>query len=99
MLANGVDRVIDQVVQPKIYKVFKPEIDKVMCEVLGLDSKEREENEKKRQDLLVKYQQQQSCKYKGLSRCNFLYNQGHTWPTETQTSVTKGRTQKLPKKN
>ncbi|XP_064630152.1 microtubule-associated protein futsch-like [Lineus longissimus] len=68
MLASGVDRVIDQVVQPKIYKVFKPEIDKVMCEVLGLDPKQREENEKKRQDLLVKYQQQQSFLQKNAQK-------------------------------
>ena len=37
MLSIGVDRVVDQVVNPKIEKDFKPQIDKIICEHLGLD--------------------------------------------------------------
>ena len=32
MLSIGVDRVVDQVVNPKIEKDFKPQIDKIICE-------------------------------------------------------------------
>lgn len=37
MLSTGVDRVVDQVVNPKIYTDFKPQIDRVVCDHLGLD--------------------------------------------------------------
>lgn len=50
MLANGVERIIEQVVNPKIETVFKPEVDKVVCEHLGIDPEElkRKQEEKKR---------------------------------------------------
>ncbi|XP_013390298.1 biorientation of chromosomes in cell division protein 1-like 1 [Lingula anatina] len=41
MLASGVERIIEQVVNPKIETVFKPEVDKVVCEFLGIDPSER----------------------------------------------------------
>lgn len=37
MLSSGVDRVVDQVVNPKIYTDFKPQIDRIVCDQLGLD--------------------------------------------------------------
>lgn len=40
-MSSGVDRVVEQVVNPKTYKVFKPQIDKVICEYLGIDQKQR----------------------------------------------------------
>lgn len=41
MLANGVERVIEQVINPKILQLIKPKIDEVVCSHLGIDSKER----------------------------------------------------------
>ncbi|XP_076104274.1 uncharacterized protein LOC143072969 isoform X2 [Mytilus galloprovincialis] len=41
MLANGVERVIEQVINPKILQLIKPKIDEVVCTHLGIDSKER----------------------------------------------------------
>ena len=68
MLGTGVDRIVEQVVNPKMFKVFKPQIDKVVCEALGLDyeawlaeQRRREqwfEQERMRQQQL-QYQQQQ----------------------------------------
>jgi hypothetical protein len=37
MLSLGVDRVVDQVINPKIHKDFKPQIDRVVCELLNVD--------------------------------------------------------------
>jgi len=37
MLSIGVDRVVDQVITPKVISEFKPQIDRVICEYLGVD--------------------------------------------------------------
>jgi len=37
MLSVGVDRVVDQVINPKVIEHFKPQIDRVICEHLGVD--------------------------------------------------------------
>jgi len=37
MLSVGVDRVVDQVINPKVIKDFKPQIDRVICEYLDVD--------------------------------------------------------------
>jgi len=37
MLSAGVDRVVDQVINPKIISDFKPQIDRVICGYLGVD--------------------------------------------------------------
>jgi len=37
MLSAGVDRVVDQVINPKVIGDFKPQIDRVICEYLGVD--------------------------------------------------------------
>ena len=42
MLSSGVDRILEQVVKPKIHTVFKPRIDQVVCDYLGIDREERE---------------------------------------------------------
>jgi hypothetical protein len=42
MLANGVERVIEQVINPKILQLIKPKIDDVVCSHLGIDPKERQ---------------------------------------------------------
>ena len=50
MMANGIDRVVEQVVNPKIYRVFKPQIDRVVCEFLGIDPDERERQLKQKEE-------------------------------------------------
>ena len=37
MLSNGVDHIVEQVVNPKVYTDFKPQIDRMVCEHLGMD--------------------------------------------------------------
>ena len=37
MLSIGVDRVVDQVINTKVINDFKPQIDRVICEYLGVD--------------------------------------------------------------
>ena len=37
MLSVGVDRVVDQVINQKVIQEFKPQIDRVICEYLGVD--------------------------------------------------------------
>ena len=41
MLAQGVDMIIEQVVNPRIYSVFKPAVDAVVCEHLNIDQNVR----------------------------------------------------------
>ncbi|OWF42884.1 biorientation of chromosomes in cell division protein 1-like 1 [Mizuhopecten yessoensis] len=43
MLATGVERVIEQVVNPKIFHVIKPKIDEVACQHLNIDPEKRKE--------------------------------------------------------
>lgn len=43
MLATGVERVIEQVVNPKIFHVIKPKIDEVACKHLNIDPVQRKE--------------------------------------------------------
>ncbi|XP_033757338.1 serine/arginine repetitive matrix protein 2-like [Pecten maximus] len=43
MLATGVERVIEQVVNPKIFHVIKPKIDEVACQHLNIDPDKRKE--------------------------------------------------------
>ena len=58
MLSSGVDHIIDQVVYPKIYQDFKPEIDRVVCEYLGIDPEEWELKQKLKKELQAKQQQE-----------------------------------------
>ncbi|ESO06609.1 hypothetical protein HELRODRAFT_63946 [Helobdella robusta] len=37
MLTAGIERVVDQVVKPKIFQSLKPQIDKVVCEHLNIN--------------------------------------------------------------
>jgi len=37
MLSVGVDRVVDQVINTKVINDFKPQVDRVICEHLGVD--------------------------------------------------------------
>ncbi|KAL3865183.1 hypothetical protein ACJMK2_006800 [Sinanodonta woodiana] len=57
MLTNGVERIIEQVVNPKIMQVIKPKIDEIVCHHLGIDPKQRQEQLRKNQ---LSQQQQQS---------------------------------------
>ena len=57
MLNNGVKRIIEQVVNPKIMQSIKPKIDEVVCEHFGISLKERQE--KIRQKQLEQQQKQQ----------------------------------------
>ncbi|KAK3610437.1 hypothetical protein CHS0354_016614 [Potamilus streckersoni] len=49
MLTNGVERIIEQVVNPKIMQVIKPKIDEIVCQHLGIDPKQRQEQLRKKQ--------------------------------------------------
>lgn len=61
MMSSGIDRVVEQVVNPKIHRVFKPQIDRVVCEFLGIDPDERErqlklkDEEQRRQRMQMEY--------------------------------------------
>ena len=57
MLNNGVKRIIEQVVNPKIMQSIKPKIDEVVCEHFNISLKERQE--KTRQKQLEQQQKQQ----------------------------------------
>ena len=57
MLNNGVKRIIEQVVNPKIMQSIKPKVDEIVCEHLGISLKERQE--KIRQKQLDQQQKQQ----------------------------------------
>lgn len=37
MLTNGIDRVVEQVVKPKVMKSLKPQVDGVICEHMNID--------------------------------------------------------------
>ena len=39
MLTQGIDRIIEQIVNPKIFQVIKPKVDEAVCACLGLDVK------------------------------------------------------------
>ncbi|XP_015114500.1 biorientation of chromosomes in cell division protein 1-like 1 [Diachasma alloeum] len=43
-LDTGVERIVDQVVNPKIYSVFMPQVEDVVHEFLGLEKPKREKN-------------------------------------------------------
>jgi hypothetical protein len=60
MLTHGVERIIEQVINPKILQVIKPKIDDVVCEHLGIDPKARQDR------LERKARQQQQQQHKNL---------------------------------
>ena len=53
MLSSGIDIIVEQVVNPKVEKDFKPQIDKMVCEFLGIDPKERELKQKRIKEALA----------------------------------------------
>jgi hypothetical protein len=57
MLTQGVERIIEQVVNPKVLQVIKPRVDEAVCETLGLSLKEWKEENARRKAELVKQQQ------------------------------------------
>ncbi|ELU09418.1 hypothetical protein CAPTEDRAFT_156779, partial [Capitella teleta] len=52
MLVTGVDRVVEQVISPKVLTVFKPEVDQAICEYLGIDFEGRQQRRQHREELL-----------------------------------------------
>lgn len=61
MLTNGVERVIEQLVNPKIPHIIKPKIDEVICKQLGIDPEKRKEHvEQTKQQHMEKMQNMQS---------------------------------------
>lgn len=61
MLTNGVERVIEQLVNPKILHIIKPKIDEVICKQLGIDPEKRKEHvEQSKQQHMEKMQNMQS---------------------------------------
>ena len=63
MMSSGIDRVVEQVVNPKIHRVFKPQIDRVVCEFLGIDPDERERQLKLRDEEQRRQRMQMECSY------------------------------------
>ena len=59
MLNNGVKRIIEQVVNPKIMQAIKPKVDEVVCEHFNISLKERQEKAKQKQLEQQQKQQQQ----------------------------------------
>uniref|UniRef100_A0A2C9JDF1 BOD1/SHG1 domain-containing protein n=1 Tax=Biomphalaria glabrata TaxID=6526 RepID=A0A2C9JDF1_BIOGL len=61
IMSIGVDRIIEQVVNPKILLGIKPRIDEAVCEHLGIDLKSRQEEQQRRkqekQRLMLQNQQ------------------------------------------
>lgn len=58
MLTQGVERIIEQVVNPKVLQVIKPRVDEAVCETLGLSLKEwKEENIRRKAELFKKLQE------------------------------------------
>ncbi|KAH9524831.1 hypothetical protein Btru_027984, partial [Bulinus truncatus] len=64
IMSIGVDRIIEQVVNPKILLGIKPRIDEAVCEHLGIDLKVRQEEQQRRkqekQRLLLQQQHVQN---------------------------------------
>lgn len=48
MLSSGVERIIEQVVNPKILSVIKPKIDEAVCAYLGIDLEQRRKVQEER---------------------------------------------------
>ena len=65
MLNNGVKRIIEQIVNPKIMQAIKPKVDEVVCEHFNISLKERQE--KTRQKQLEQQQKQQQQQEKVLN--------------------------------
>lgn len=59
MLNNGVKRIIEQVINPKIMQTIKPKIDEVVCEHFNISLKERQEKQRQKQLEQQQKQQQQ----------------------------------------
>jgi hypothetical protein len=80
MLSMGVDRVVEQVVSPKIYKDFKPQIDRVICEILDIDYDEwlaRQSKDKKQ----LNYLQRNYCCSDIQELNQFFCYSAHTFET------------------
>ena len=71
MLSSGVNHIISQVVNPKIQKVFKPQIDAVVCEFFGVDPEEWAEKLRLRDE-------QRSERFKQLPHADAANNQSNT---------------------
>lgn len=52
MLMTGVDRVVEQVINPKVSNVFKPEVDRAICDYLGIDYDQWQKKKEMREELL-----------------------------------------------
>ena len=51
MLSAGVDRVVEQVINPKMHKDFKPQIDRAICAYLGIDWEQWQRKQKLKEEL------------------------------------------------
>ncbi|CAL1526470.1 unnamed protein product [Lymnaea stagnalis] len=74
VMSIGVDRIIEQVVNPKILLGIKPKIDEAVCDHLGIDLKARQEEQQRRkheqQRLMVQQQQLQQQHLQNLINQN-----------------------------
>lgn len=67
MLTQGVERIIDQVVNPKIFQVIKPKIDEIVCSQLRLDYREwQAETTRRKAEALRIHQLQQQQKIQAV---------------------------------
>lgn len=79
MLTNGVERVIEQLVNPKILHIIKPKIDEVICKQLGIDPEKRKEHvEQSKQQHMEKMQNMQSLMNVNVTPGLFFPNSKHT---------------------
>lgn len=64
VLTQGVERIIEQVVNPKILQVIKPKVDEVICSQLGLNLREwQAETARRKAEAMRQHQLQQQQKY------------------------------------
>ncbi|KAK7489549.1 hypothetical protein BaRGS_00019183, partial [Batillaria attramentaria] len=87
MLTQGVERIIEQVVNPKILQVIKPKIDEVVCAQLGLDPREwQAETARRKAEAIRQHQLQQQQKIQAaLSSIQQQQTQQQV-PSSTSTS-------------
>ncbi|XP_056004885.1 serine/arginine repetitive matrix protein 2-like isoform X4 [Ostrea edulis] len=90
MLTNGVERVIEQLVNPKILHIIKPKIDEVICKHLGIDPEKRKEHvEQSKQQHKEKMQNMQSLMNVNLTPPDNS-NQGGATPGTPRTDFPPG---------
>jgi hypothetical protein len=90
MLSTGVDRVVEQVINPKIHKVFKDQLDRAVCDYLGINFDHWEEKLRTRDELrqqiqhLEQQKQQQQLMAQNSPQKSKLPQNDHNDPDKVQ---------------